>query len=308
MLTSFFHKSKPINFLAVGLFMSVYYVLENFILQNNDGSLGGVFTKIGFLGLYLFLMVLINFIVKRNEVTKRNTFTIVLFALFTISFPEILESGKILLSGLFVLLAFRRIISLKSKLSIKSKIFDASFWICLASLFFAWNILFLVIIYLAILFHAADDYRNWLIPLLSFFCVFVLHTCFSLIVYDHFFDVFHFLPAPNFDFSNYGQLDILLPLTLILAFAIWIFIDYLLVIQKASSSIKSSLVLVLAIWLCAITIVAFSPTRNGSEFLFFIMPTSIVGASYFQRGKDKIFNEILLALIIVCAVLFPFLA
>lgn len=307
MLTSFFNKSKPINFLVVGVFMSLYYILENYILSSTALTPSYFFEKLGYLVVYLLLMVLVNFIVTRNQVTKRNSFTIVLFALFSVSFSEILKNGTLLMSAFFVLLALRRTISLKSGITIKKKIFDASLWICVATLFFEWSFLFFIVVFLAILFHAANDYRNWIIPFLAMLCVFVLFTCFHLLVWDSFFNVFDFFQLPDFNFSKYGELSILLPLSLMLSFSIWTVADYLVVIKKASSTLKSSFVLILVIWLISIFIVVFSPTKNGSELLFFIIPTSIIGANYFQRGEDNTFKEVLLILLVVSTLIWPFL-
>lgn len=307
MFTSFFNKSKPINFLVVGVFMSLYYVLENYVLTSVPVSLSYGLKKFGFLLIYLFLMVLINFIVKRNQVTEKNSFTIVLFALFTVSFSAILENGKVLVSALFILLALRRIISLKSEIAVKNKIFDASFWIALSALFFEWSLLFFVIVYLAILLHAASDYRNWIIPIMAILCVFILYTCFHLLVYDSFFKVLTFFRAPDFNFFNYGEPYILLPLSFMLAFALWIIVDFLLVIKNAARNLKPSLVLVLAIWVISIFVVIFSHTKDGSELLFFIIPTSIIGANYFQRKKEKTFKEVLLIVLAITTLLWPFL-
>lgn len=305
MLTSFFNKSKPINFLTVGIFMVLYYAFENFFTGNPPLTVIYFFKKIGFFLVYLLLMVLVNFIVKRNQVTKRNTFTIVIFALFTVSFSGILKNGDVLVAGFFVLLALRRIISLKSGIAIKMKIFDASFWICIAALFFEWSLLFLVVVFFAILFHAANEYRNWLVPVTAVGCVFVLYTCFHLWTRDAFLAGNDLLPYPNFDFSNYGTPTILFPLSLMLAFSLWTVVDYLLVVKKASTTLKSSLVLILIIWAIAIFIVLLSPTKDGSELLFFIIPVSVIGANYFQQDKEKTFKEVLLWFLLVMTLLWP---
>lgn len=312
MLTSFFSKSKPFIFLIVGAFMALHYLFANFF--GADAPLTSLYflKKTGFLLVYLFLMILVDFIVKRNQVTKRNSFTIVLFAVFTVSFLNILKDGDILVSGLFILLALRRIISLKSGLATKMKIFDASLWICVAALFSEWSLLFLIVVFFAIMFHAANDYRNWIVPSLAILCVYILNTCFQLLVHDRFFDLFHFFEVPDFDFSKYGDPAILFPLSLLLAFSLWVMADYLLTIKKAASTLKSSLVLIVIIWLVAIVVVVFSPTKNGSGFLFFIIPVSVIGANYFQQSQgpsaDRIFKEVLLIFLVASTLLWPFLA
>jgi hypothetical protein len=46
------------------------------------------------------------------------------------------------------LLALRRLISLQSMKASKEKIFDASLWVFIASLFHFWSILFIVLIFI----------------------------------------------------------------------------------------------------------------------------------------------------------------
>lgn len=305
MLTSFFNKSKPINFLLVTVCMSVYFCLYNFVFFQGSLTVSYFFNQLGFLCIYLLLMILVNFIVKRNQMTKRNTFAILLFALFTVSFPEILKSGEILFSGFFLLLALRRAISLKSGVSTKKKIFDASFWLSVSALFFETSLLFFVIVFLAILFFAANDYRNWIIPIIGFMCVFVLTNCVYLLIDNSFVGIFHFVEAPNFDFSNYGSLPILLPLSLMLAFTLWTGANYLIMIKKAPSTMRSSLVLILMVWVVSLFVVIFSPTKNGGEFLFIIIPVSVIGAGYFEREGDKLFKKVLLVFLVLSILLCP---
>ncbi|HET8808846.1 MAG TPA: DUF6427 family protein [Flavobacteriaceae bacterium] len=308
MFTSFFSKSKPINFLIIGIFMTIYYSVENFALSEVPVTPSYFFRKMGLLLVYLLLMILVNFIVKKNQVTQRNTFAIVLFALFTVSFSEILKTGGVLIAAFFILLALRRIISLKSGIDIKKKIFDASLWICTASLFFEYCLFFLLLVFLAILFYVANDYRNWLIPFVAVFSVFTLFTCFHLLVHGSFVDLSVFFRPPDFHFALYSELEILLPLSLMLAFSIWTVANYLVVIKNASTTMKSSLVLILAIWAVSIFAVVFSPTKNGGELLFIIIPVSVIGTNYFQQKEDKIFKEILLVSLVVLTFILPFLS
>jgi hypothetical protein len=46
-----------------------------------------------------------------------------------------------------------------------------------------------------------------------------------------------------------------------------------------------------------------SPVKNGSEFIFFFVPLSIITSNYFESKRERIFKEILL----IGLVLMPFL-
>ena len=75
------------------------------------------------------------------------------FALLFAMFPETLKDSNLLIANVLVLFALRRLISLHSKLHIKKKLFDAAFWIALASLFYVWVLLFLLIVIVALIYY-----------------------------------------------------------------------------------------------------------------------------------------------------------
>ncbi|HET8839214.1 MAG TPA: DUF6427 family protein [Flavobacteriaceae bacterium] len=307
MFASFFNKSKPINFLIVGFAMTLFYCIANFVTVPAVISVSYFFKKIGLLIIYLLLMVLMDFIVKRNRVNRRNTFAILLFALFTVWFPDILRNDEILLSGFFVLLALRRIISLKSGIDTKKKIFDAAFWICVGSLFFEWSILFLILVFLAVLFYEANDYRNWLIPIVAIATVYMLATCFFLLSSNSFFNFQQFFSEPNWKFEIGGSWHQLIPLATFSLFSIFVVIHYIFLIQHASSTMKSSMVLILAILLTSLLVILCSSTETHGETLFFIFPIAIVGANYFQADGKRLFKNVIILLIISLTLVFPFL-
>ena len=300
MFTSFFEKSKPINFLLVGLGMAIYYCVVNFVFISTAITVSYVFEKLGFLAVYLILMVLVDFVVKRNRINRRNTYAILLFALFTAWFPDILRNGKILLSGFFFLLALRRIISLKSGMDTKKKIFDAAFWIAMSSLFFEWSLLFLMLVFLAILFYAANDYRNWLVPFVAMAAVFILATCFSIATAGSFFGLDYFFSQPKWDFELYISWPKILPLSIFCLFSIWAFVHYLFLLKSASSTMKSSMILIVGIWMLAVFVVLCSHAGREGELLFFIVPNVVIGANYFQaEGKKRFKNLLLLFLLLL---------
>lgn len=298
MLTSFFSKSKPVNVVAVIVFMAAFYTLANFGEWFFGGSLGNFFEKFSVLLAFILSVLVLNFIARKNELTKRSAYKILFFALFTCSFFPLLENTQVIVANLCVLFALRRIISLKSNKVPQKKIFDATFWICIGSLFYFWTILFLVIVYGGIMIYAAR-LKNWLIPPVAFITVAILTTCFHLLAHDDLYTFSEWFQTSNFDFSQYRDLAILVPLSIILAVMVWTTGFYLGIIQKASVSLRPSLNLILFSMLTGLAVAFFAPTKNGSELIFFFVPLSIVASSYFDIKRDKIFREILLAILIL---------
>src|SRR5660397_274882 len=69
MLTSFFSKSKPINFIAVILFMAVFFIIANFQELFSSFSLLLFAEKIGVFLAFFLSVVVLDFIAKKNDLT-----------------------------------------------------------------------------------------------------------------------------------------------------------------------------------------------------------------------------------------------
>ncbi|MGY5845939.1 DUF6427 family protein [Salegentibacter sp. HM20] len=306
MLTSFFSKSKPINGIAIAIFMAVFFVIANLSLWDYDLEIAVIGEKLGSFLAFLLSAYVLNFIAKKNELTRRSAYKVLFFALFTCSFFPLLVNHPVIFSNLFVLLAFRRIISLRSNKDMQMKIFDASFWIFIASLFYFWSILFILLVYVGVLFYL-PYFKNWLIPPVAFLAVALLSICFHLLAYEEIYWFWEWHQSSNFDFSNYRELKILIPLSIFLSLLLWTLGTFLKLINKANVSMRASLNLVLVFLGVAASVAILAPTKNGSELIFFFVPLSIVVSNYFDRKKDKIFKEILLALLILLPFVLPFL-
>lgn len=302
MLTSFFSKSRPVNIVIITLYLLVFFLifsvfktaLPEWILLLKKG---GIFLVL------IFSIFLLNFISGKNELTGKNGFKIVLFAGFVCAFPAVFNNYNIILANLFLLLAMRRMISLKSQRHTAQKIFDATFWIGIASLFYFWSVFFLFLVYFAVLVHAGHKFKNWLIPFVAVLVLLSLVTSGSLLVNDTFYTWNDWFQASNFDFINYRSLPILLPVAFMFALTIWASFFYILIIQKASANTKTSLFIILLAAGLAITVAVFAPDKNSSELLFFFAPLAIIVSNYFEKTKDKWFKESLLFVIVLLPVL-----
>ena len=305
MLTSFFSKSKPVNFLIVILFMILFFIWANFNELYSVFNFSYLATKAGVLICFLLSISVLDFIAKKNDLTRGSAFKIVIFALCSVSFWAILKDNQIIVANLCVLLALRRVISLKSHKEIQKKIFDATFWICIASLFYFWAILFLIIVYGGILLHTGGYFKNWLIPPVAVLAVLALVTAFHIIFYDQFYTFRAWFQESSFDFSLYSVPELFIPLSIVLALTLWTLFYYFSLIQKASINSRPTYVLVLLTLLISVGVAILSPVKNGSEFIFFFVPLSIIISNYFESKREKTFKEILLIGLVLMPILIP---
>ncbi len=306
MLTSFFSKSKPLNLTVIIIFMCGFYLSVNFSELIQDFQAGRFFEKIAVLLALIFSLLVLNFIAKKNELTKRSAYKTLLFAVFSVSFFSLLKNESVIIANLCILLALRRIISLRSYKFIQKKIFDATFWISIATLYHFWSGLFFIVVFFAIL-NFASSFRNWLIPMVAFTAVASLTLCFHLLVYDQFYSFSNWFQQSNFDFSAYGEIKLLVPLSVILGLLLWTIFYYFSGIQKASITRRPTLSLILLSLVVAAAVAVLSPTKNGSELMFFFVPLSIIVSNYFDSKKEKIFKDLLLAALIIMPFLVSFL-
>ncbi len=165
MIASIFSKTKPINFVLLTLLFSIYYWFSFFFISEYtvDGeAILWFFVKVITVYLNLFL---ISFIIRKNHITANNHYAGLFFVIFLGLFPTTFIGNQWLLANVILLFALRRILSIRSLLSIKTKLFDASFWLLVASLFNQWLLLFFIVVGLAIYFYQSSNTRNWLVPL-----------------------------------------------------------------------------------------------------------------------------------------------
>lgn len=305
MLTSFFSKSKPINFLVVVLFMAIFFIIANGGEVISSFSFRYLGAKLGVLICFVLSASVLDFISRKNDLTKRSAFKIVMFAIFTASFFAILQNEQVIIANFCVLLALRRIMSLKSQKEIQKKIFDATFWICIASLFYFWSVVFLIVVYSGILLNTSNYFKNWLIPPIAVFAVVMLVTGFHIIVYDQFYTLKAWFQVSSFDFSAYQDPGLLIPLSIVLALTLWTISYYFGLLQKANINSRPTYILVLLTLVAAVGVALFSPAKNGSELIFFFVPLSVIVSNYFESKKEKTFKEILLIGLLLIPVLTP---
>src|SRR5690606_3304286 len=110
MISSFFSKAKPIHFLVVSTMLFVVFVTSKIATLNAVFSVELFFKQAFLFGVCLASLFVLDFFVSKNNLTKRNSYKILMFGLFVAVLPETLGNSKLLIANLLILLALRRII------------------------------------------------------------------------------------------------------------------------------------------------------------------------------------------------------
>ena len=86
MITSLFRKSTPLNYSLVVILLLFCF----FMYQFHDTNLANTLTlKAAILAVLLGLLFVVNFIVKKNGLTKNSSYTILFYLLSLLFFPSI---------------------------------------------------------------------------------------------------------------------------------------------------------------------------------------------------------------------------
>ncbi|WP_367180675.1 DUF6427 family protein [uncultured Kordia sp.] len=302
MITSVFGKSKPINFiLCIGILL-VYFVIHLFstnkVLSHEMLSL-----EIPVLFLLLFSLFVMNFIIKKNDLTQQNDFALLIVTIFIGLFPSIFDNIKIVCIHLLILFAFRRIITLGSLRSIKQKIFDASLFISLAVLFDSWIVLYFVVIYIGILVYVSGDYKNWLVPIIGSTVVLGLYIVYLYLAQQDILTNPLFQFDLKIDYSTTSYRRIALHLVITLLFSIN-FVIFFLKYKTYSSQKKLSFLLSKVLFFMGITYVLFAKNITQNTELLLLFPLAIFMANLLENLENKRISDILLLLLMIVSFIF----
>lgn len=299
MITSIFSKSKPINFIVVFFITLFAFIIANFKLGNEVLIFNTIVEKTIIFGICFFSILTLNFIVGKNSLTQKNNYEILLYSLFLLMLPESLLSDKIIISNFFILLALRRTLSLRSQINLKKKLFDASFWVAIAAIFYFWAILFFILIYAVLLLFTDNKIKNWIVPFTGLITVLLIMVSYSIIANDTFFETINISPVVSFDYSNFNSFKDVIAITILLSFGAWSSIFYLASIKKRMKKFRPIFKAIFISLAVAFVIIIIAPEKNGSEFLFLFPALSIVVANYIETIKEQWFKEIFILILII---------
>jgi hypothetical protein len=302
MIASVFNKTRPINYLVIGIITFFLYALYQFKdpIWLNNGWL--IAQKIGLFVLLLVSYVIFNFLVLRNNLTKSNNYGILLFSIFLILFPTIFNNPDVILANFFLLLALRRLIGLQNLKGTKEKIFDASFWIFVASLFHFWCISYIILVFIAIIFHVSGNYKNWIIPFLSFFAVSILALLIDLIFNNNLLITIYKDINISFKFSYFENVYQNIALAVFSSVALLFFSTQIVEVQNKPLNQQATYKKILFAFILGVLIYILSDHKNNSYLIFSLAPLSILGANFIERIKTNWMKETTLYLLIAVSI------
>ena len=305
MITSFFRKSTPLNYLIVLVAVFLF-----FFLYQSACLTTGFTWEIGVEKSILFVLIvaslfITNFITKKNGLSKDSTYTVLFYSFFLLFFPTVLNDKMILTANFFVLLALRRLISLHSPKSQKEKIFDASLWIFVAALFHFWSILFVVLVFSSLFFNIARDYRNWVLPFIAFFTVVIVFVSFALLLQTHWIDYLLESTLVNYKIDYFKNNYQNIALSLFVPAALFFLFTLLTTLSSRPLVLLSSFKKIILAFVIGVVVYIVSPNKSNDLLLFTFAPLAMMANSYIEIIDNKWQKEIVFYSVMACG-LFAF--
>lgn len=307
MIANFFNKTKPVVFFIVSSMLFLYYTIALFKFKFEAFSFLWLFQKIGVFFLFVIFLLITNFVIKKNSLTRSNSYAIVLIVMLLGTFYETMFANNIIISNVLLLLGFRKIYSLKAEIKTKIKLFDASFWFGIAALVYCWSILYVVLIYVALIVYQRITIKNFIIPIVGFITpIFIYFTyCLYFDNLSQFYNCWIF--NPNFNYASYNNFKLLVPIAVILATVIWSILILTPKVSVSGINIKRTWRVVLNHLIISAIIIAFAHQKNGSEMLFMVFPVSIVVTNFLRVTASENFKNLILYLFLIISISVYFL-
>ena len=303
MISSIFEKTKPVNFIILLVFLFLFYWSVQFYLFDYTFTDIKMAPSIMVLTILLFSVFVVDFVVKRNKLTSKQSFAILVFTLLFVVFPETLGDSNAVFTSFFLLLAMRRLLSVKSLKNIKLKIFDAGLWICISSVFYEWAILYLLLVFAAIYIYDPKNIRNWLVLLSVGFCFFIILYGVLVIMNETSFIKTHYAFVINYDaifpikwwsslkFSIYALLN------MALAFSTFIHLG------KSGMGKVIIMRLIALSFIIGLVVNVLVTSENTNAVMITFFPSVIFIVNYLESIKKPKFLELILISSIVVPIL-----
>jgi len=293
MISSFFSKTKPINYAVVVFFLLVFYLSNFFIVK---GAIDNLLVTLFFFMSLLFHVFVVQEIVRTKKTTNATSFAMLFFVLLCMSIPKVIGAKEVVFCNLFLILALNRLLALRSLTQVKQKIFDASLWVCVASIFDPWALFFLLVVFLAVYVYGTREFKNWLVPIAAISVFTLLITSFLSVTKNIEFLQNHYLIgiSPNFfqEFISNFNLKPFLYIAAILVIISIVFIKQ--GYQGVGRIVHLRLLLIYFLVSILIFCVQNTTSNNYMILMYSFFPAAVFATNFLETIKRKRLKEIML--------------
>jgi len=316
MLVRFFNNTRPITLLVlfvtlVGIAsLGVYIYIHDVDYQNIYistsfyNNLGVTSTYILSVGLILSLGLLINYIAHNNSITKDNSFALLFFVILVASSKNLSIVNPVLVSVLFLNLGLKNLLSLHEHNNTSQKLFNTGLLLGISSVIYPFTILYIILIFLGIVIYGADNWRQWIIPILGiaipYYILFSWYFWFDGL--DYFWNTY-FLNTLHFSAVSFYTSIV----TSVVwgVFALLTFFSMANFFQNRGSQrpdVRKGYLMAYLSLIIGILIALVGTIKNGQELIILLLPMSVIWAKYIQHQKKDFYKSIFIIIALLSSI------
>ena len=290
MLSRFFSKSQPFVFVILALYLLSGFVLAFVYSSPADITLLLISKKTGVYLLLVFMLLLINFICKRNKIDQQNAFAILFFSALALNYLQSLINFDSVFTAVLTLLFIRRLLNLKNNSRHKKKIFEASFFLFFVVLINPALLPLVIVLFTGIATYSYDDVRNFLVPVIAFSSAYMLCQIYCQLVDDKWFYLFKVFSSINYSFSFYNTIELIIAFIITCIFTLFMAVMVLKDVNQTNVQRRLMLRLISFTGLILLGSALFLSDQNG-DVLFVYHAVVALQAGNIIRFKRKWMNE-----------------
>lgn len=298
MISSFFAKTKPINYVVLVTLIFGFYAVQFLLGQQTSNYLVKLPLAMAVFFAIIIQTALIDRIVHKTRITQPSTFAIMVFTILLIGFLDLVTQPNIIFANLFMLAAILELLQIDTAKTITIRPFNAAFCICMASLFIPQCALFMPLVWVAIYSFSANKVETWLKPLMAIaafsIMVFAVVKAFGLSTnwFNRYNFNFNWLVIKQIDFTNSTRLILFLFVVIIMLSAVFLRSS----ISGGVNLVKLRFLVLFFATALVLALLFFNKNSSLGFILFSFCPAAIVTTNYFEMFSLKKFREPILIL------------
>ena len=298
MIATFFTKSNPIHY--VFAFIYLFGLFLTHLNYNVFSFLIGAFS----LFLLLTSVLLANFIISKNDLNKKNNYSLVAICFFIGLFMEqIFFFEDILIANVFLLLAIRKIYSIRNPININKKVFDASFWILISSVFYIPTLYFFIVLIIALQLYSHFNLKNLVVVILAI----ISATTFLYlleIINSGYLNPVDFINLLFFDFPTLDYISsfyenvstINWPVKIIVFFSFLIPLIFIFVWNRVIKTNERRRTTTLILLTTILALIIYISNLNSMSFIFLFFPLIIIFTSCVEQARRELVKNLVLSI------------
>lgn len=241
-------------------------------------------------------MLIVNEIIRREKVTGFSSFAMLFFVMFLVVFPESMTDTNVVFCNFFLLLALWRLLAIKTIKNVKHKIFDASLFIGIASLFVDWSLIFLTLVFLVINLYDRATFKNWFIPFVAIITLGIL-TITSFHLYDNLiFLKEHYRFQMNFLSEDFKRFEMIKSIVFVFISLVVMTLVFLKLRQRGSGKLLALRILFFSFLLASVILLVSVKGERAALLGFF--PVSVFITNYLESFEQNRYKEVAIVILL----------